>query len=77
MLKANTVPDCYDVLRVEALPDGDNCAVLAIGGDGDYDAYRALPRVVSIGGQVYTATGWNSDRGEAYYKRNRTIAKKV
>ena len=36
----------------------------------DYDAYTALPRVVERDGVLFGLTGWNSDRGMAYYKSN-------
>lgn len=34
----------------------------------DFDEYSELPNVVRYFGRVYTKTGWNSDKGMAYYK---------
>lgn len=40
----------------------------------DYDAYKALPDAVEFGGAVFGKTGWNSDRGDAYYKSDAMVA---
>lgn len=44
---------------------------------GDYDAYMALPRVVEKDGTRFGLTGWNSDRGVAYYKSTAATARAV
>jgi hypothetical protein len=43
----------------------------------DYDAFAALPRVVERDGVMFGLTGWNSDRGMAYYKNWIALAKVV
>lgn len=40
----------------------------------DFDAYKALPDVVSYEGIVCGKTGWNSDRGHGYYKSTAKVA---
>jgi len=40
----------------------------------DYDHFRTLPTVVEYNGRECGRTGWNSDRGEAYYKSHMSIA---
>lgn len=34
----------------------------------DHRAFRALPRVVEMGGVLYGLTGWDSDRCVAFYR---------
>ncbi len=43
----------------------------------DYDAYKALPEVVSYEGTVCGKSGWSSDRNYACYKSNMAVAYKV
>jgi hypothetical protein len=43
----------------------------------DYDTFVALPRVVERDGVKFGLTGWNSDRGTAYYKNWIALAKVV
>jgi len=40
----------------------------------DYDEYRALPAALRFEGQLYGRTGWNSDRGQAYYRAGHKVA---
>jgi hypothetical protein len=40
----------------------------------DYDQYKVLPHAAELEGRVYVKTGWNSDRGRAYYKTGRQFA---
>jgi hypothetical protein len=41
----------------------------------DYDVYATLPRVVEYKGATYGLTGWNSDRGQAYYRDDVQVAR--
>jgi hypothetical protein len=43
----------------------------------DYEDYEMLPDAVELKGRIYVKTGWNSDRGRAYYKTGRPIAKAI
>jgi hypothetical protein len=43
----------------------------------EHDAFEALPRVVEMGGTLFGLTGWNSDRGVAYYKDTVAVAQAV
>lgn len=40
----------------------------------DFDTLKTLPQVVSYEGIVCGMTGWNSDRGHAYYKSKVKVA---
>lgn len=40
----------------------------------DYEAYSKLPAVVEFEEKLHGRTGWNSDRGVAYYKTSAPIA---
>lgn len=40
----------------------------------DYDALKTLPKVVQFDGRTYGQTGWNSDRGVAYYSTSKSVA---
>lgn len=42
-----------------------------------YDAYLGLPRVVERTGVLFGLTGWNSDRGVAYYKDTAMLGQAV
>lgn len=41
----------------------------------DYDHFAALPNAAELDGRTYVKTGWNSDRGRAYYKTGRPVAR--
>jgi len=41
----------------------------------DYDAFCALPKVVEMDAITYGLTGWNSDRGVAFYRSDAKMAK--
>lgn len=43
----------------------------------DYDAYKRLPRAVSIGNDIFGLTGWNSDLEIACYKTGELLAKPI
>jgi hypothetical protein len=42
-----------------------------------YEALEALPAALEYEGKVCGRTGWNSDRGVAYYSSSRKVAKGV
>jgi len=67
--------------RIDAIPVVDETCI-----DGvtvietpcpDADAFAALPTAVSWGGRTLGRTGWNSDRGRAYYRSDARIAMPV
>jgi hypothetical protein len=43
----------------------------------DYDAFMALPSAVEFKGQIFGKSGWNSDRGKAYYNNNTRVARSI
>jgi hypothetical protein len=43
----------------------------------DYDAFASLPAAIEYEEIVCGKTGWNSDRGEAYYNSKHGFAKAV
>lgn len=45
-----------------------------VGECADYDAFVALPRVLSYDDRLYGLTGWDSDKQEAYWKPSYLIA---
>jgi len=54
------------ILEIECIPEeGLACAIVRC---RDYDDYCALPDALRIDGATYGLTGWNSDRGHAYYR---------
>lgn len=61
-----------DWLTVESvgMVEGVMCAITTC---PDYDAYKALPEVISYNGAKLGKTGWNSDTGHAFYQTNALI----
>ena len=59
------------VIQAISQIEGVGCLVT---GCADYDEYRALPQVVRFEERLYGRTGWNSDRGVAYYQTNAMVA---
>lgn len=41
----------------------------------DYDQVKALPKVLEYDGDTFKRTGWNSDKGEVYYRNHFQFAK--
>jgi len=62
--------DAIGVLRYEVV-DGVGVLVTSC---RDYDEYSQLPQVVRYEGEVLGKTGWNSDRGIAYYQTKCRVA---
>jgi hypothetical protein len=67
---------------VRLIPTNDLVAIQIIEQDGitwastncrDYDVFAALPQTVMLNGKRLGKSGWNSDRGIAYYKSNSTF----
>lgn len=69
MLTLKPEPDYLTALQVQMI-DGILCAMVDC---ADYDAYQALPKVVSYGGAKLGKTGWNSDTNHAHYQTNALI----
>jgi hypothetical protein len=65
--------DWLTVLQV-SMVEGVMCAVTTC---ADYDAYKALPEVISYNGAKLGRTGWNSDTGHAFYQSNALVVRKV
>lgn len=40
----------------------------------DYEALKVLPQALQFEGRTYGRTGWNSDRGVAYYSTAKAVA---
>lgn len=40
----------------------------------DFDCFKALPDVVEFQGKLCGKTGWNSDKGCAYFQSNARVA---
>jgi hypothetical protein len=67
---------CGDYLTVVAAwtVEGQTCISVPC---ADIDTYASLPGAVEFEGRLLGRTGWNSDRGLAYYKTGATLARKV
>lgn len=89
MPEATTVPRMFLLKRIDRYSDGKwtvsflrepgdstqrTDTVVLVGECPDYDAFQALPRVLSYAGRDYALTGWNSDSNEAYWKPSSLIA---
>lgn len=70
-MQAKTIPGAVSVIAIEALPCGARCLITYCEG---YEGWRRLPRAVTIGGQVFGRSAWNSDRNLAYYRTDRVVA---
>lgn len=66
--------DVVSVLRVEALPNG---VVVILTPCADYNVFNSLPFGIEFEGGIYGRSGWNSDRGEAYFRSDYNTAKAV
>jgi len=69
-MQANEVKEAI-VLRGKETCEG--VTVLTTDCSG-YDDFRTLPSVVVYEGCLYGKTGWNSDRGVAYFRSDAHIA---
>ncbi len=69
-MQAHAVAEAIDLVHVY---QSDHLKILAVNCDG-YEAWRALPRVVSFEGEYFALTGRNSDHDEAYYRNDRPVA---
>lgn len=65
-------PDLIPMMAVELLPDG---IAVAMTRCADHDAFVKLPEAVEIGDIAYRKSGWNSDRGVAYYRTDAIMGK--
>lgn len=63
-----------DAIRILAVEKCDGTTFLTID-CRDWDVMRGLPKLVSFDGRVFGKTGWNSDRGIAYYSDAVRIAR--
>ena len=72
-MQAHTVKDAIVITCVHRM-DGQLVLEMEC---ADFDAYKALPAVVSYDGVVCGKTGWSSDRNYACYKSGVPLAYKV
>jgi len=71
MNKVKARPEYIAVLS-SGMVDGILCIAVSC---ANIDEYKSLPGVVSDDGTLCGKTGWNSDRGIAYYQSNTHIVK--
>lgn len=69
--QAEAVPGAVLVVAVERC-GGTICLICRC--EGMYEQFCTLPDAVSFQGEIYGKTGWNSDRGQAYYKNTANVA---
>lgn len=43
----------------------------------DFDKVQKLPKVLAYDGDIFSRTGWNSDKGVVYYRNHMPIAQGV
>jgi len=67
---AYTSPESFLLYDIQEV-DGE---FILIGDCVDYDAYAKLPKVLLWEGQLYSLTGWNSDKHYACWKVTQKIA---
>lgn len=41
----------------------------------DFDQVKVLPKVLTFDNDTFVRTGWNSDKGEVYYRNHMPVAK--
>ena len=70
MSVATAILNSLVVLNQDVLPGE---AILTVS-CADFSVYKTLPAAVTYGGIAYGRTGWNSDRGHAYYKTGQRFA---
>lgn len=71
MKTAIPIQDAISVIQVDHV-DGGVC--LTVDCFGGHDKYKSLPQAVMFMDKVYGKTGWNSDRGVAYYRDDQPVA---
>lgn len=70
MANANPAHGIYEVDRIWTDDDGHRWLHFRLDAPFDYDQVKALPKVMEYEGEVHVRTGWNSDRGEVYYRNH-------
>jgi hypothetical protein len=71
---AKPLRDHFPVSALAALPDGTTAAVVPC---SDHEMFESLPPALEIAGDLYGKTGWNSDRGVAYYRTDAIMGRAV
>lgn len=69
-MKASIVPDMINV-AVASTCEGTLCLVVDC---RDFDHFTKLPAALLFEGRVCGKSGWNSDRGAAYYQSSVALA---
>jgi hypothetical protein len=70
-MQATPVQNAFPVKRSETLPDGVKVVILDCAGSIEYNH---SPKALEYDGELYSRTGWNSDRYESYYRTDRKVA---
>jgi len=71
MSVATAILNSLVVLYSDTSPDGERGLTVSC---ADFSVYKVLPAAVTCEGIAYGLTGWNSDRGHAYYKTGQRLA---
>lgn len=73
---ANVVTTVLLLERVGWL-DGVTYLTVRTGGDGEYDAYKALPPALEFEGKICGKSCFNSDNGETTYRSDKPVGNVV
>jgi len=69
--------EVYPVSYEHTDEDGLRWLHLKVDAPFDWEQVKKLPAALAYGGEVFIRTGWNSDKGEAYYRNNMPGARTV
>lgn len=72
-MKAKVENDWVSVVAASVC-EGVHFAMVAC---ADYEAYCALPQVISFEGRLLGRTGWNSDKGVAYFRSDAKMGRVI
>ena len=70
----NEYPVVFDWLDPET---GHLWVHLSLNPPFDWDQVKALPKVLAFDGDRFVRTGWNSDKGEVYYRNHMPLASRA
>lgn len=73
-MEANVVRGAVSLARVDELPNGVRVLIVAHGVN-DYAGYLDAPAALEYAGAVHGKSGWDSDRGQVFYRSDARTAR--
>tara|TARA_Y100000114_G_scaffold111054_1_gene104806 strand:- start:369 stop:590 length:222 start_codon:yes stop_codon:yes gene_type:complete len=70
-MKAQAIKNAINIIRVETLPNGVKVIITEC---VDHKDFKRLPKAVSLNGETFGLTGWNSDKFIAYFRSDKLVA---